>query len=213
MTAPDATDSPLPIDAAIDAGFGPCLDDDFNDGSATDWTIVDPTWTVVPAEGPDSSSAFVASPNVGDHIITHPTMRALRRAHLALDFRMDNGATSDFAIYLVPPGWTDPNGNNQARYFVAIYVLGGDSGPNDRIVRSLPPVPYVEVATHAISVPARTWRHLDATYTENGSIEVKLDGSPYMTSPADTLLPGPLDLLVRFWANGAIDNVHLDCLR
>ncbi len=25
--------------------------------------------------------------------------------------------------------------------------------------------------------------------------------------------PGPLDLLIRFWAHGAIDNVRLDCVR
>lgn len=205
-------DSPFQIDATVDAELGPCLVDDFNDGNATDWTIVDPTWTVLSNQGPDNSFAFVGSPANGDRIITHPGMRNVRRARFSLDLRIDDSATGDFGVYLVPPGWTDPNGPNQARLYVALYVFGGDSGPNDRIVRSIPPT-LVEVGIHPVSVHAGTWHHIEVRYAEDGSIAVELDDVPYMSSPADSTLPGPLDLLIRFWSRGAIDNVRLDCLR
>lgn len=200
------------IDAAVDAPPAACLDDNFNDGTATDWTIVDTAWAVRPNAGPDSSFAFAAINTTGDQMITHPALLGIKTARLSLDVRLDNPASSDFSIFVMKPGWTDPNGSTAQRYFASIYVNGGDSGP-DRIVRSVPPAAFVELTTRPTSVVASTWRHVDLEYRANGSIRLDLDQAMYMESPPDTALTPPFDLVIRFWALGAIDNVHLDCTR
>ena len=97
-------------------------------------------------------------------------------------------------------------------YFASIYVAGGDSSP-DRIVRSVPPAPFVELTTRPTSVAAGVWRHVDFEYRSNGSIRVDVDQAMFMESPPDTALSPPFDLVIRFWAQGAIDNVHLACTR
>lgn len=205
--APDGT-----TDASVDGPPVACLVDNFNDGTATDWTIVDPAWAVRPSSGPDGSFAFAALDMTGDHMITHAGLLGITTARLSLDVRLENPASSDFSIYFVKPGWTDPNGPTAQRYFVGLFVAGGDSSP-DRIVRSVPPAAFVDLTTRLPTLGANTWRHVDFEYRPNGSIRLDIDQVMYMESPPDAALTPPFDLVIRFWAQGAIDNVHLTCTR
>jgi hypothetical protein len=214
--SPDASsdassDAVLP-DAGVDAGLALCLDDDFEDRDASDWTIVDPAWAVQAGAGPDNSLAFVAPNTFGDAMITHPAIRSIVSARISLDFRIDSGVAGDFSLYLAKPGWTVPNDDVTQRYFASLYAVGSDSAP-DRIARRVPPATAVNVATHPVSVVAGTWHHVELLYRADGSIRVDLDQTAYMESQPDGTLAPPFDLIIRFWAHGAIDNVRVECVR
>lgn len=197
--APDvATDAPVLIR---------CLDDNFADGNAADWSVVEPAWAVVGGTGPDGSPAFAAQ-NGNANTLTHLALRDLVAATIALDWRTESAGSGDFIVQLMDVGWVT---KDDPRYSVGLFPPGSDSVP-DHIQVDVP-ASFLVLDQSASITPASTWHHLDITFAPDHAITVEIDQAPHLVSGADAMLAGPFDITFGFWSPGFIDNVVVDCAR
>ena len=188
-----------------DPALGSCLVADFNDGQLTDWTVVEPDWSVVPGFGPDGSSALRStSPGNTYRTIAPPALRGVRAVSIDLAFRVEDSFQGDFIVMWIPTGWATPS---DPRYEIGIYPQGSDTAP-DHI--GLWPQD-IDLATTTSTIAAATWYRASISIDTRNAMTVKLDGIDHMSSAADASLAGPFDVLLRFWLAGALDNVTTLC--
>lgn len=141
--------------------------------------------------------------------MTHPSLRAVTEARVELDIRISAASNGDFYLHFLEPGWTDPPGDT--KYRVGLYPVGSDNSL-DNIRRVIRPVNTTLVQTATV-IAANTWHHVDVTFAADHVVAIAIDGTPHLTSPPDSMLAGPFDIVFDFFKPGDIDNVRVSCLR
>ena len=178
-----------------------CFFDDFNDSNASDWQVLEGSWGFT--TGKDGTPAWGA--NMGSYKsgrATHISLKSLQWFSIEMDFRVDWGAAGDFNLYINEV-------DSQDSYNVGLYPKGSDSHPDQ--VRKVVDGVGSQVAAHAYSIGAGQWNTMKFTRAKDGTLSVLLNGNPYM-SGTDDQITGPMDLVIRFHANGFVDNVTVTCM-
>jgi hypothetical protein len=192
------------VDTSVVDAAAACVVDTF-DTTPGQWMITASTWEIGGA-GPDATSAYRAA-GTGAQDIVHPALASVTSVNVAIDYRIDDMVAGDFKIMMLAPGWTS---RADAHYEIGLFPPSGDD-PNDEI--ALVANARTILASRATSAAVSAWHHVEFSFAIDHSMSVTLDGAPYLSSPADTRLAGPFDLMIHFWNAGAIDNVRVDCTR
>jgi hypothetical protein len=178
-----------------------CFFDDFNDSDASDWQVLQGSWGFT--TGKDGTPAYgMKSGNFTSGQATHVSLKGLQWFSIEMDFRVDWGAAGDFNLYMYEV-------DSEDSYNLGIYPKGSDSHP-DQLSKYVSGV-STQVMSHAYTIGAGQWNTMTFTRLADGTLTVLLNGNPYM-SGTDNDITGPLDLVVRFHANGFIDNIKVTCL-
>jgi hypothetical protein len=178
------------------------FDDDFESGVAS-WQG---PLTLEAGRGAGASTGYgslVNTPLVGV-LASHPLLVGFDAVDISVDYNIDV-AIADFGVLLLKPGWVDHNSDG---YEVGLFPTGGDNA-SDVIVKHISSVGS-GLATHALSRPVRTWTRVRVVRTTDGTIDVTLDGAPYMTT-TDTTLSPPFEVAFRVFDPAFLDNVRVRC--
>jgi len=186
-----------PYDAAMLRG---CYADTFNAGFGPDWEILRGGISGG-VMGPDGTLAIASASGVTS--IRHPEMRQFVGIDVAFDFRINDGAEGDIFVALA---------NDVGNYTIVISAAGSDD-PEDVVSRAIGTDAPVQLATRPTSVPASTWHRLQVIYRFDHSIRVNLDGAMHFEVATDTTIPQPMDAVLGFFRQCAVDNLDVSCAR
>ena len=187
-----------------------CVTDDFADGDHGGWIDVTAEWVDGAATGSDGSPALSSSSASIYHTISHPALAAVSAARVSVDFNIFNPDVGDFVVTFVETGHlADVVAGMGFGYRAALYPVGSDSGPD---FIQLTDASGALLDTHPVTLLAPGWHHADVALAVDAAVTVGFDGDAgYLRSPPDATIPGPFDVAISFWTDGAIDNVVIDC--
>ncbi|HUS30054.1 MAG TPA: hypothetical protein VMZ53_16220 [Kofleriaceae bacterium] len=192
-------------DAPADAPTPPCLVEDFSTDTGM-WQPVLGSYSLQPGAGPDGSPAYVGAIQP-ENLATNAALRGIRTARVRLDFRIDT-ANGDFNVF-----WFKPfTSYATATGYEALLVPANSDTLND----ALGVWTNGSVQTFAQrpgTIVMSTWHHIDAELRADGSMQLDLDGAPWLSSPPDATVSPPFDVILRLFYQGAIDNISVDCTR
>jgi hypothetical protein len=183
-------------------GGATCLEDGFGTGSAG-WEAIRGAWNVEPTDGPDGSPAL-NTPDAGFSLVRPPGLAAITSLDLQFDFLINGAMYGDFGVYLAEQGMV-PGTAPGPFYVIGLHPVGSDSGIDAIITFG------AAIAQRPTSVAASTWHHLEVVRASDGTIDVDLDDAPYLQTPGDDAITGPLDVYFGFYYGGTLDNILAAC--
>ncbi len=173
--------------------------DDFEDGNANGWTVVEGTWAI-------------SSPGAGGSNYCYGSSSMYSAAYhqdfsacvfdMEVDFLIDNGSIGNFDVEF---NYQDDN-----NYYMVDLADPTSDDPNARIYRYFGGVWTVLVETPNV-ITAGQWEHVRIVRNCNNDILVYLpdyQSTPFM-SVNDDNLTNESEIRFRFYAGGDIDNVDL----
>lgn len=193
-------------DAAADDGpaLPTCVADDLDSGSAS-WASAIGAVTERPGEGPDGSTALGTALNSNENLLTHPALAGVGVARVEVDFAIDSATTGDFNV-LFFTGVLAPDADG---YEAGFFPTTGDNPVDELGFQQNLMVMLLD--QHVPTIEASTWHHAAVVRARDGSMQVELDGVPYMSSPPDTTYSPPFTIAFRLFNAARIDNVRVDC--
>ena len=172
--------------------------DDFEDGNAEGWTVIEGEWRVISPGARGSQYCYGTGSLIA---AAYPREFSAGFFELEVDFWIDNESIGNFGVEF--------NRRCANNYYMLDLADPDSDDPHARIYRYLNGVETIIAQTpNIIQVPG--WHHLKLVRNPENNILVFLDNypSPYM-SVNDGELTVDSEVRFRFYAGGKIDNVDL----
>ena len=176
----------------------PILHDDFEDGNADGWTVVEGNWGIHSPGAGGSNHCYGTSCPIAE---TYPEEFTASFFELEVDFWIDNENTGNFDVEF--------NYQCANNHYMLDLADPDSDDPHARIYRYINGVETIIAETPNI-VQQPAWHHLKLIRNTDYDIAVFLDNNP---SPFIIVNDGELthnsEVRFRFYAGGDIDNVFL----
>ncbi|MBL7190493.1 T9SS type A sorting domain-containing protein [bacterium] len=172
--------------------------DDFEDGNANGWTVVEGSWGIISPGSGGSNYCYGTSDMIA---VSYPTDFSAAFFILEVDFWIDNESSGNFDVEF--------NYQDENNYYMLDLADPESDDPNTRIYRYVNGVMTIIAETPNITqMPA--WHHLKLVRDTNYDIVVYLNNDPVPhLSVNDGELTDDSEIRFRFYAGGKIDNVDL----
>jgi len=180
--------------------------EDFEDGSFQNWTVLEGDWEII---NPGFQSDFClysttshSSPNIVPPVVSGYGI-------YELDYKIPS-SYKDLNIFIKKTPELTPYSNGIfTAYMIGLYPVNGDS--RDCIVRIIngeSTVLYQVSSSSYNSSLGDVWNHARIVHSENGNIEVFVNGILHM-SVNDNWITDSGSMLIRHHQNGYIDNLSI----